>query len=248
MTLVIKAYRDKGAKATTIKDRRERLREDTLEEIKRVAWEQMAEEGPAGLSLREIAKRMGVSAPALYNYYKNRDDLITALIIEAYNMLGAAMRQASEGYAPQDYAHRLLATALAMRQWAVENREKFVLIFGTPIPGYHAPEDSTDQAARQSLSPLGQLLQEAQTTGQLKLPPEYATVPPSLAEQLSEWLKRSGAPLELPVLRLMLVAWSMVQGLISLELYGHSTAFTSEPGEFYQLEMQAFLERIGLRI
>lgn len=213
-----------------------------------MAWEQMAEEGPAGLSLREIAKRMGVSAPALYNYYKNRDDLVTALIVDAYHSLGAAMRQASKGYSSQNYAQRLLATGLAMRQWALENREKFILIFGTPIPGYHAPEDVTNPAARESLSPLGQLLQEARIAGQLNLPSDYATVPPRVAAQLNEWLQRTGAPLELPVLRVMLLAWSLVQGLISLELYGHSTAFTSEPGEFYRLEVETFLNSIGLQL
>ncbi len=208
----------------------------------------MAEEGAASLSLRAIAARMGVSAPALYNYYKNRDELVTALIVDAYNSLGLALREATKALPTEDYADQFLQTALACREWAITHRVEYTLIFGTPIPGYHAPADVTSPVARQAMTPLGQVLQAAWQAGKLHLPAEYGELPAQVAQQLNEWVQQTGTPVALTVLRLMLVEWAQIQGLISLELYGHFNAFTREPGELYRLEILSHLNRFGLQL
>ncbi len=233
-------------KGAEVKDRREKVRGATLEEIKSVALEQMAVEGAANLSLRGIASRMGMTAPALYNYYKNRDDLVTALIIDAYYSFGAALNVANQRYPADEYGNRLLAIGLAAREWAIKHRAEYSLIFGTPIPGYHAPEEDSIQAARQALAPLGAIMQEAWKAGQLKLPPEFTDLPPSLVQVYQNWSKVSGFEVHPPVMRLVMTAWGLMQGLISLELYGHLHAFSAVPGDLFRLDMEAFLSRLGL--
>ena len=123
--------------------RRERQREATSAEIKAVARRQMAADGPASLSLRGIAAEIGMTAPGLYRYFSSRDDLVTALIVDAYQSLGEAIDAAQNAAPRGDYPGRLLAAATAYRCWSLERPADFALIFGTPIPGYHAPQEVT---------------------------------------------------------------------------------------------------------
>src|SRR6476660_9180340 len=111
--------------------RRERLRDATYAEIKSIARRQMAEQGAASLSLRAIAAEMGVTPPALYRYYKNRDELVTALIVDAYNDMADTLVAADTGHPATDYAGRFLAVALAYREWAVTHAADYALILGT---------------------------------------------------------------------------------------------------------------------
>ncbi|MET7277539.1 TetR/AcrR family transcriptional regulator [Kribbella sp. NPDC005582] len=116
---------------------RERYREQVRDEVKQHAWEQIATAGVAALSLNAIAKQMGVSGPALYRYFANRDELITALIRDAYRSLADAVRAAYDGGAD------LVGLAGAIREWALVDPHRYLLIYGTPVPGYHAPADTT---------------------------------------------------------------------------------------------------------
>src|SRR5713226_10659292 len=123
--------------------RRERRHEQTRQEIKQIARQQMAQQGTASLSLRGIAAEMGMSAPSLYNYYINRDDLVTDLIVDSYTHQAETLEQASASCQTQETITCLLATVLAYRQWAVEHPTEFALIAGNPIPGYVAPVAQT---------------------------------------------------------------------------------------------------------
>src|SRR5262245_45041432 len=123
--------------------RAERLREAAIAEIKAIARQQMAEQGQAALSLGAIARAMGMTTPALYRYFESRDALITALIIDAYEALAIALEQADSATRSDDYATRFRAMARAYRDWAVAHPHEYALIYGTPIPGYHAPRERT---------------------------------------------------------------------------------------------------------
>src|SRR5512136_194807 len=105
--------------------RRERLRTAAIEEIKATAWQQIAEQGAASLSLREIARRMGMTAPAIYRYYPDRDALVTALIIDAFAAFAEAMETARDALPPGDHVGRFRAIATAYRRWAVTNPQKY---------------------------------------------------------------------------------------------------------------------------
>src|SRR5512138_2271876 len=103
--------------------------------IKDAAWSQIAQHGAAALSLRAIARDLGITAPAIYNYYRRRDDLVTALVIDAFTSFGDSQITARDAVAATDPVGRLSALGLAYRQWAMANRPRYQLIFGAPIPG-----------------------------------------------------------------------------------------------------------------
>lgn len=229
-----------------VQTRRERLREATSEEIKDVARRQMAEQGAAELSLRAIAAEMGLSAPALYRYYKSRDELVTALIVDAYNSLGDSAYAASAQAPNDEYGQRFLAVVLAYREWAFAHPHEFTLLFGTPIPGYHAPEEVTTPAATNSLKPFVEILQQAWHAGRIKLPPEYAAQPPELSQLLTTWAETQNPPLALPILAVTLAGWGVIQGLVTLEMYGHFDFLKGNIGELYHHEAVAYLNRLGL--
>lgn len=219
--------------------RRERLHEATCEEIKTVAWRQIAEYGAAALSLRAIAREMDMTAPALYRYYQDRDALVTALIVDAYTSLGDSQMASLKDLPPQDHPGRLRATGLAYRQWALVYPQRYLLIFGTPLPGYHAPLEITQPVAARSLRPLIDVLDSALKAGILKQekPPVLS---PLLRAQLEEWATLQ--PVEdVYVLYLALVIWSRVHGLVMIEISNQYPPSVQETGEIFKREIEMIL-------
>jgi AcrR family transcriptional regulator len=219
--------------------RRERAHEATREEIKTVAWRQIAEYGAAALSLRAIAREMDITAPALYRYYQDRDALVTALIVDAYTSLGDSQMASLNGLLPQDHPGRLRATGLAYRQWALGYPQRYLLIFGTPLPGYHAPPEITQPVAARSLRPLINVLDSALKAGILKQekPPVLS---PLLRAQLEEWASLQPVDDEY-VLYLALVIWSRVHGLVMIEISNQYPPSVQETGEIFKREIEMIL-------
>src|SRR5512138_3553186 len=124
------------------------------EAIKETAWKQIAQFGAPALSLRAIARELKITAPAIYNYFPDRDALVTALIIDAYQTFGDSQLAARDSIPESDLIGRLIATGLAYRQWAHQYPQRYQLIFGTPIPGYQAPYDITMPVAARSMLAL----------------------------------------------------------------------------------------------
>lgn len=214
--------------------RREKQRLATAAEIKRVAREQMAETGAAGLSLRAIAAAMGMAAPALYRYFANRDALVTALIVDAFDALGAAIGEATAGDPAAPAAERMLAGLRAYRAWALVYPAEFALLFGTPIPGYVAPRAVTVPAARRAFKALLEVPTAAWRRGELVLPgSEEAALHPDL-------------PLPRPVYERLIEGWGTFHGLVSLELTGHLAPAIGDPAAAYERAIQAVIERVGL--
>ena len=128
-------------------NRRQRRRRETIEEIKDIARQQMAEEGASNLSLGAIARAMGMTTPALYRYFESRDALVAALVVDAYDSMGEAMEQ-SMGVLPQDdYAGRFLALMHAYRGWALEHPAEYALMYGTPTEGIATSGEQDRQGA-----------------------------------------------------------------------------------------------------
>ncbi len=227
--------------------RRARLQEATRSEIKAVARRQMAERGAATLSLRAIAAEMGLTAPALYRYYPSRDDLITALIVDGFDALGGVLEEARNALPPTAYSEQFTAMMLAYRAWALEHPADFTLNYGTPIPGYHAPDDPTDPAVRRSLTPLLTLLIAAWTAGAISPAEEYAAAPPALLENFTAMLDPADLNIvPATVIHVAFVAWARLQGLIMLELFGHITPVIADPELFYRFEITIQLRLLGL--
>ncbi len=231
-----------------VQSRRERIREATFAEIKGIARQQMAEQGAGNLSLRKLAEQMGVAAPSLYNYYKSRDELVTALIADAYNAQAQAMEEAVAKRAENDFGGRLFAGLMAYRDWAVAHPTEFALIYGDPIPGYQAPSEITSPAAFRGRNLMLHLLHEAWQAGQVRVPPEFANLPPDLVEQLEQWRQRNNLDIPVAVLHLLLHSWAHGQGLLTLEIYNHFQAILPNPGTLYRFEVLAMLKRLGLTV
>jgi AcrR family transcriptional regulator len=209
------------------------------EAIKDTAWKQIAESGAASLSLRAIARELDITAPAIYNYYPSRDDLVTALIVDAFTSLAEAQEASITGLAQNRRAVRLSALGLAYREWAVTYPQRYHLIFGTPIPNYTAPEEVTQPAAAQALVPLIQAIQDLASAGELRTE-RLADMSPKLESMLGTWSKFAGG-FDHVVLYLALVIWSRVHGLVLLEITHQIPSFFDDPEEVYRQEIKNLL-------
>jgi len=206
---------------------RERYRAEVRAEIKGHAWEQVATAGASALSLNAIAKRMGMSGPALYRYYAGRDELITELVKDAYRGLADALREASRaGADPAGLAH-------ALRGWALQHPQRYFLIYGTPVPGYHAPEETVSLA-----SEMMAILLDAFTA----LPGDSPARPfDAHLEDHRDWA--GGHPAGPAVLHEALAFWTRLHGVLSLELAGHFAAMGFDPARLFEAELDDLLAR-----
>ncbi|WP_413760295.1 TetR/AcrR family transcriptional regulator [Streptomyces sp. MMBL 11-3] len=200
---------------------RERYRAQVRSEIKAHAWEQLATAGASALSLNAIARQMGLSGPALYRYFAGRDELITELVRDAYRSLADTLRAA--GAAGPD----LPALAHALRGWALQDPQRYFLVYGTPVPGYHAPDDIT-AIAREIMATL--------LDACAALPPGGPAKPfdTHLAEH-GEWA--AGHPAGPATLHRALTFWTRLHGLLSLELAGQFTGMGFDPALFFAAEL-----------
>ncbi|MFE2035111.1 TetR/AcrR family transcriptional regulator [Streptomyces scopuliridis] len=225
--------------------RRERLRAEATQEITAIALRQMAADGPGAISLRGIAREMGMTPRAIYSYFATRDELITALIRDISASLADALETARDAAPAADPGRRLLAWGQALREWALANPEGFQLVYGTPVPGYQPPEDGpAEQAARRICGGLNQLVAAAYTpagppsadaSDWHDFPPEY------LAKVRADVLDLSPA-----VAALALRVWGRMHGLVTLEIHGHLRAVSHDPAALYRADMLDLVRSLGV--
>ncbi|MFI6048762.1 TetR/AcrR family transcriptional regulator [Streptomyces violascens] len=203
---------------------RERYRAQVRAEIKQHAWEQIATAGASALSLNAIAKQMGLSGPALYRYFAGRDELITELVRDAYRSLADTLRAAAEA---SESGADIATLAHALRGWALADPNRYFLVYGTPVPGYHAPGDITVIADE-----IMRMLLDACTA----LPWDGPATP--FAEHLQEhrhWAE--GHPAPPAALQRALAFWTRLHGALSLEAAGHFAGMGFDPGRLYAAEL-----------
>jgi AcrR family transcriptional regulator len=220
----------------------------TAGNIKDGARQLMDEMGTQGLSLREIARRLGVTAPAIYNYFPRLDDLITALIVDAYRDLADALSTAGQRAGARvsaDPGKRLLAVLRTYRAWALEHPTEFTLIYGNPIPGYQAPEEQTRPEAVRGFAVILDLLLEAHSQGRLPGRANPLPMPPTLKVGILS-APEGQTPYPSEVVYLGVMGWYHIHGMIMLELFEHNTSLVSDTGLFYEFEIQNLLARLGL--
>jgi len=224
---------------------RERARVELTREITDEARRQLADKGTDGLSLRAVARELGMVSSALYRYFPSRDDLLTALILDAYQALGDAAESADRAHSDAAPARRWRAVCTAVRDWAVRHPHEYALIYGSPIPGYRAPQDTVAQAARVPLAVLG-ILRDAQAGGQLADVPDRPPPGPVLADQLRALTELVAVPLPAPVLTCALIAWTQLFGMISFELFGQLVGSVDPSAEFFDNAVGRMAEFVGL--
>jgi AcrR family transcriptional regulator len=208
--------------------RRERARAATIDEIKRTALDLMREQGTTDVRFTDIARVMGVTPPALYRYYADRDELLTDLIADAYRQLGREIAGAREQVDARDIGARWLAAASAYRNWARREPQQFALALGMPVPGYVAPDDGpTTEAAKGAMAQLADLFVSAAQLGKLRKPlvPEASAAVAACEMDKHPELEDLVPP---ESFQAMLQTWASLHGFTSLEAHGHLDWFEPE--------------------
>jgi AcrR family transcriptional regulator len=211
------------------------------EAIKDMAWKQIAEFGAAALSLRAIARELKITAPAIYNYFPDRDALVTALIIDAYTSFGDYQIASRDAQAGDDLAGRLRAIGFAYRQWALDYPQRYQLIFGTPIPGYQAPLMEILPSGARSLSALVSVIDELRIAN--KLSAEGFPVVHSGYEQMFDVWRGFAGNYDIFSLSVSMIVWSRVHGLVSLEIANNLPPFGVDGSALYMYEMESIVNQ-----
>jgi AcrR family transcriptional regulator len=207
------------------------------EQIKETAWRQIAEFGAPALSLRAIARELKISAPAIYNYFPDRDALVTALIIDAYISFGDSQLEARDSLPEKNIKERLSAIGMAYRAWALTHPQRYQLIFGTPIPGYEAPMMEVLPSAARSLSALVSVVEQLRVSGKLNVT-SFPEVKEEYKDGFDAW-KTYGGNVEILSLSVAMIIWSRVHGIVSLEIAGNMPPFGASGNDLYVYEMES---------
>ncbi|MGW0883094.1 TetR/AcrR family transcriptional regulator [Streptomyces sp. NPDC002671] len=213
---------------------RERQRAETKSEILRHARQLLVTEGSAAVSLRAIAREMGMTAPGLYRYYADHRELVQALTASLYDELAAALEHARDRAPEQSPRGRFTATARALRNWALRHKPEFALIFSKPMPDAGcAPGDPCHAASWRFGGVFVGLMMEFWRAGTLPLP-EPGALDPDWLPQLEEMREHIGSEPPLEALYVFLLAWSRLYGMVSMEVFGHLDFALTDPEPLFE--------------
>ncbi|MET9799539.1 TetR-like C-terminal domain-containing protein [Streptomyces sp. NPDC006368] len=219
------------------------------EVIKAAARQLLVKSGAGGLSLEAVAGDGGLRVADVEAVFPHRDDLLTALVIDAYNESGAAMEQADQiaRDAHASAGARLLAVARALRQWSFDNPGQFTLIYGSPVPGYHAPQDTVPPASR-TPAVLAGIVRSALEAGELAPPRRAVPGPPLL---LPEAVELFGGVPEAPfsdIIERGIVLWSNLIGLLVFQVFSRTHDSVRDESAFFDFAIAVAAESIGLDV
>ncbi len=224
------------------KTARARARALLTEEIKASARTQLAEVGAASLSVRAVARDLGMASSAVYRYFPGRDELLTALIVDAYGDLATAAETAVAASAGRPFAERWLELTKAVRGWALANRHEYALIYGSPVPGYAAPQDTVAPAIRIATA-MGNVLESITAAGDGQPQPKSPnsvppnTVPPMTGMAFDRIAEATGTTADHGLFLRGTSAWTQLFGHISFELFGQFNQTVEDYDEFFDTAM-----------
>lgn len=217
-------------------------------EIKAVARTHLATEG-ANLSLRAVARDMGMVSSAIYRYFASRDELLTALILDAYNDLGEAVEAADRKVTDRhDLRARWLAAGCALRDWALARPADYALLYGSPVPGYAAPAD-TIAAATRAPAVLARILADGYASGQIAAPARPLSLPLSEALRADLAAARDALAPHIPEELMLagLASWLQLFGAVSFELFGQLNNVIEARAEFFEQNLSLMADVMGLQ-
>lgn len=226
---------------STPRGARARARIEVTAAIKDEARRHLAEQGAARLSLRAVARELGMVSSALYRYFPSRDELLTALIIDAYNSLGEAAEAADAKVAEVAPAQRWVAVCEAVRRWALAHPHEYALIYGSPVPGYSAPETTIPPAARVGVLLIG-IVRDAQRRHGIARTPVSAELEPEARRMAADL-----AP-DLPpeAVTALAAAWAQLYGLVGFELFGQFNNVVEDREAFFRNAAAQLAHGVGL--
>lgn len=209
---------------------RQRFRAQIREEVKQAALRQLAQSGPAGISVNAIGRELGVSGPAVYRYFASRDELLTELVIDAYDDIAAALMTAVATTPKRASRRRFETLARAYRAWAIAQPHRYRLLYGPPLPGYDAHAQRLVDASKASMDLLLEVLPADRG----------CTKPPrALASQASAWATDRGLQTDAATAVRALLTWSRLHGFVSLEIDGNYASMGIDPDALFELELAA---------
>jgi AcrR family transcriptional regulator len=219
---------------------RSRARAEITAELLEIGRRHLAVGGAASLSLRAVAREAGMVSSAIYRYYPSRDDLLTALIVRGYESLADTVELMEGRVKRSDFLGRWRAAARAVRSWALENPHDYGLLYGTPVPGYQAPEATIPPVVRTS-SVLIQILIDANVAERI----EVNAVPLSrkLRAAVDPVVQIFDAPPAATIAN-GIVAWSALFGAVSLELFGHLNNVVADHDAFFEFEIDRLARQV----
>src|SRR6266516_8110451 len=236
--------------------RRARQRAATTEEIKTLARRQLAEQGPGALSLRAIARQMGTASSALYRYFASHDELLSALCVDAYDALADTLTTARDAQPPDDHARQWWAICHAFRRWALEHPADFALLFGTPQPGYQAPEQVTGPAAGRATQVPLRVYAAADHAGAADL--NRTQLPPTLELEVGELLVSllgeavgdtvgdTAADYPTRLTGIALNAYASVLGYLVAEIFGSLPRLIADTDRLYQAHVRTVMRGMAI--
>jgi AcrR family transcriptional regulator len=232
--------------ATTL-NRRDRVRAATVTEIKETARRILVAEGTDGLSLRAIAREMGMTAPALYRYFPSREDLVVALIADLYGELSDTIEAARDAVELGGAPARLAEASRAFRRWALADRREFELLFGSPIPGIEVVRTGDDPAGRASERfglIFGALVAQIHAEHPFPIPADDE-IAPELRDQLRTWCSGFPAALPLGAAQVFLSCWIRLYGMVSMEVFGHLRFALTDAEPMFEAELRDLARKLG---
>lgn len=225
---------------------RSRAREQTMRDIVRIGRTHLATDGAAALSLRAVARDLGVVSSAVYRYVANRDELLTLLVVDGYDELGDAVDAALASVDRADHARRMTTIGRAVREWALAEPATYALLFGSPVPGYEAPAERTTEPGTRVIRRLVEVWEDAWVAGEAALP-EDAVGPRRLARDLARIRRDLGITAPDALIARGMLAWAALFGCVSFEVFGQYGADTfTDPKDIFEHHLAALVAAVGL--
>ncbi len=220
---------------------RARARAEVRAAILAAAAERVAENGSAELSLRAVAHDVGMVSSAVYRYFASRDELLTALIIETYDSLGDHVDASIEATVERPAAERWVHAAMSVRSWALAHPNDFALIYGTPIRGYAAPDDTVTSGTRVSRA-LVRIVREADHLDRVA----PVRVDPVLVESFAALRTELELDVDDATTLAIITAWTQLFGLLTFELFGQTRNLVGDDEALFRAAAASMAASIGL--
>ncbi|OIN79168.1 TetR family transcriptional regulator [Mycobacterium malmoense] len=220
--------------------KRQESREQVEARIVELGRRQLAERGAAGLSVRAIARDLGMVSSAVYRYVSSRDELLTLLLVDAYSELADVVDRARETLGDQ-WSDDVTAIARATRRWAIAHPALWALLYGSPVPGYHAPPERTVAVGTRVVGALFDAVAAGIATGDIRLTNDVAPQP--MSSDFERIRQEFGFPGDDQVITKCFVLWAGVLGAISLEVFGQYGADTlTDPGAVFDAQLRLLVD------
>ena len=217
-----------------------------MRDIVRIGRAHLATDGAAALSLRAVARDLGIVSSAVYRYVASRDELLTLLVVDGYDELGDAVDSALAKVDRADHAGRMVAIGRAVRAWALAEPATYALLFGSPVPGYEAPAERTTGPGTRVILRLVEVWEDAWVSGAVALPADVVG-PRRLARDLARVRREMGITAPDSLVARGMLAWAALFGCVSFELFGQygPDAF-AEPKDIFEHHLQVLVGTVGL--